>query len=294
MHDARVRRTMMLTPGHRRERLAKAVTLPVDAVIFDLEDGVPPPTKEEARRTVAAALAELDFGGRERLVRVNGVGTRELDADLAKLPIEHIDAIFVPKVESAQMVKEIDARLSALEARAGLERRLELVLTLETPRGVLDALAIAEASTRTSALFFGSGDYSAQTGGRVTATALHMPRSMVVAAAGAVGCQAIDAAYFAAVKDPDATRADALAARELGFCGKVVFHPNQVAVVNEVFTPTAEEVARAEKIVSAYREALARGDGVTTVDGEFVAIDIALLMERVLKVAAHAGVHARK
>jgi citrate lyase subunit beta/citryl-CoA lyase len=157
---------------------------------------------------------------------------------------------------------------------------------LETPRGILQGLQVAEASARTTALFFGSGDYTAATGGALTATGLLYPRSVVAAAAGAVGAQAIDAAYFQDVRDGEATRADALAARELGFAGKVVFHPNQVAVANEVFTPTPAEIERAQRIVAGYRDALAQGHGTAAAGGVFVAIDLVAPAERLLRRAA--------
>jgi citrate lyase beta subunit len=159
-------------------------------------------------------------------------------------------------------------------------------VVLEALRGVLQALSIAEATKRTSALFFGSGDYTAATGAAVSATSLLFARSTIVAAAGAVGIQAIDAAYFLDVKSAQATRRDALDARELGFAGKVVFHPVQVAVANEVFAPTAAEIDRAQRLVGGYRDALAQGHGTAVVDGVFVAVDLVAPAERLLQIAA--------
>ena len=164
-------------------------------------------------------------------------------------------------------------------------RPIDIVATIETPRGLLRALEIADASPRTSALFFGSGDYTAATGSAVTERTLAAPRAIIVAAAAAARLQAIDAAFFAAVKDADATRADAVIARELGFAGKLVFHPNQIAPANAVFSPSAAEIARAERIITAYAEATARGHGTAVVGGEFVAVDIFLMAERLLATA---------
>jgi citrate lyase beta subunit len=162
----------------------------------------------------------------------------------------------------------------------------EFVVMLETPRGILQALTIAEASSRTTALFFGSGDYTAATGAAITATSLLFARSTVAAAAGAARIQAIDAAFFLDVRNAEATREDALAARELGFAGKVVFHPVQVAVANEVFSPTPAEIERADRIVTGYREALAQGHGTAVADGVFIAIDLVAPAERLLQRAA--------
>ncbi|WP_207482181.1 HpcH/HpaI aldolase/citrate lyase family protein [Arenibaculum pallidiluteum] len=285
MPEPRLRRTLLLTPGNRPERLQKAVGLGADCVVFDLEDGVPPDGKEAAREAVAGALRSLDFRGCERAVRINAIGTQEAARDLEMLPLDRVDSIMVPKVEHAAAVRQLETMLRAAERRPGREDVPELILTLETPRGILSALGLADASPRATALFFGSGDYTAATGGTVSAEALLFPRSMVVAAAAATGMQAIDAAFFTAVKDPDATHADAVSARDLGFAGKVVFHPAQVPVVNQVFAPTVAEIERAHRIVTAYREGVERGSGVSVVEGTFVAIDMLPPAERTLRMA---------
>ena len=274
---------MMLTPGNRPERLAKTVVLDIDSVAFDLEDGVAPDQKPAAREFINQQLASLNFGHRERLVRVNAVGTPEFDADMATLAFDKLDALFVPKVETPDQLVALDDALTTIEMARGLTNRIDIVATIETPRGLLNALAIADASERTSALFFGSGDYSAATGAAVTTQALAYPRATIIAAAAAAGLQAIDAAYFAAVKDADATAADARLAKDLGFDGKVIFHPNQIAPCNDVFSPSKAEIERAQRIVAAHREAASDGRGTAFVDGEFIAIDIALMAERVLR-----------
>lgn len=278
----RLRRSLMLTPGHRAERLAKAVTLAADSLAFDLEDGVPPARKAEARAVIAEALRTLDFGRRERVVRVNAIGSPDFEADLAALPLDRIDAIMVPKVESA-------AELQALDARLADHPGLGTIVMLETPRGVLRALDIAEASRRTLALFFGPGDYTLQTGGSLTPATLAMPRAVIAAAAGAAGIQALDAPYLLGLRDAEGTRADAEIARELGFSGKVVFHPDQIAPVNAVFTPDARTVAHAERYVAAFREAAARDENVAYVDGEFIAMDLVPRMERIIAIAREAA-----
>ncbi len=283
--EPRLRRSLMLTPGNRRDRLPKAVTLPSDCTVFDLEDGVPPQEKDTARAAVAEALATLDFAGRERCVRINGTDTADSLKDLEALPLAQLDSLMLPKVESAEALRRFEERLAAAERRAGRETPVDLILSIETPKGLLKAAEIAEALPRASALFFGSGDFTAITGGGVSAEALLYPRSVLVVAAAAAGLQAIDAAYFAAVKDAEATRRDALAARDLGFCGKLVFHPVQVDVANDVFAPTESEVARARRIVQAYRDSLERGHGTAVVDGIFIAVDMLPPAERTLRTA---------
>lgn len=281
----RLRRSMLIVPGSRPERIAKAVTLDCDCVVMDIEDGVAPAQKAAARRAIADALRDLDFGHRERLVRVNAVGTAEFAADLDALDIARIDALFVPKVESGDQLRTLGRWLDAVEPAVTRERPVDIVATIETPRGLLRALEIADASPRTSALFFGSGDYTVATGSAVTERSLAFARGMIVAAAGAAGLQAIDAAYFTNVKDAEATRADAVIAKELGFCGKLLFHPGQIEAANAVFTPSAADVARAERIIAGYQAAKARGDGTAVIDGEFIAVDIMLMAERVLGLA---------
>ena len=282
---------MLMTPGNRPDRLRKAAGYPVDCLVFDLEDSVPPAAKSQARSCVAQALQDLALDARERCVRINSLESGFGAEDLASLPLALVDSIMVPKVESASGLLEVQRRLLALGCDNGRAQRLELVATLETPRGILNALAIADACERTTALFFGSGDYTSATGAAITDTTLLFPRSLVAAAAGAANIQAIDAAYFRDVRDPEGTRRDAQAARELGFAGKVVFHPAQIAPVNEVFSPTPAEIERAQRIVSAFEAASAQGHGTVLADGVFVAIDLVAPAKRLLRRAAL--VHSR-
>jgi citrate lyase beta subunit len=286
MADARLRRSMLMTPGNRPDRLRKAFGCGADAVVFDLEDSVPPAAKVQARQSIAEAVREASRDGREICVRINSLESGFGADDLAALPLAAIDSIMVPKVESAEGLLHVQRVLEGLECDRGRERPLELIVMLETPRGILQALPIADATRRTTALFFGSGDYTAATGAAITPTSLLFARSTVAAAAGAVGIQAIDAAYFLDVRSAPATREDAVAARELGFVGKVVFHPAQVSVANEVFSPTAAEIQRAERVVAGYRQALAQGHGTAVADGVFVAIDLVAPAQRLLDIAA--------
>jgi citrate lyase beta subunit len=280
-----MRRSVMITPGHRPERLAKAVGLAADSLIFDLEDAVPPARKVEARAVVAQALTELSFGRRERAVRLNAIGSADFIADMAALPWARIDAVMLPKVERAEDLQQLDAALDA----AAPGRDIAVIATLETPRGILNALQIADASPRLAAFFLGPGDYTMQTGGRITPRVLEFPRQMLVAAAGAVGAQALDAPYLSDLRDVVATRQDAEAARELGFSGKVVFHPDQIAPVNDAFTPSAEEVAKAKRYIAAFQEAAAKGENLAYVDGTFIAMDLVPNMERIVALAEAAS-----
>jgi citrate lyase beta subunit len=275
----------MITPGHRPERLAKAVGLAADSLIFDLEDAVPPARKAEARAVVARAVNELSFGRRERAVRLNAIGSADFRADMASLPWGQLDAVMLPKVERPADLQQLDAALDV----AAPGQDIAVIATLETPRGILNALQIADASPRLAAFFLGPGDYTMQTGGRITPRVLEFPRQMLVAAAGAVGAQALDAPYLADLRDIAATREDAEAARELGFTGKVVFHPDQIAPVNDAFTPSADEVAQARRYIAAFQEASAKGENLAYIDGTFIAMDLVPNMERIVALAEAAS-----
>ncbi len=275
----KLRRTLLITPGHQRERLEKALGLRADAVCFDLEDSVPPARKQEAREVAASVLRKAPADGPERVVRINGLDTAHWRADLAALPAGQVDAVLVPKVESADALRGLAEALGPMK----------LIVTLETPRGIFNALAIAEAAPQICALFFGPGDYTLQTGGAMTTAGLAYPRGVVAAAAGAVGAQAIDAPYLADIKDGAGSARDALLARELGFSGKVVFHPAVIDAVNAAFTPDAVEVDRAERILRAYRSAVAAGEQVVFAEGEFIAMDLMPRIERTLAIARQAA-----
>lgn len=290
MNETRLRRSLLMMPGNRADRMRKAARYGADCLVFDLEDGVPAASKSEARRCIAEVLSEPHDDGIERCVRINSLASGYGADDIAALPLALIDSIMLPKVETAADLREVQRQLES--RMADRERPPEIIATLETPRGMLRALAIADASPLTTALFFGSGDYCAATGAAPTETALRFARSTIVAAAGASLIRALDAAYFQDVRNADATRADARAAHELGFAGKVVFHPDQVAVVNEVFSPTSAEIERAQHIVASYRDSLARGHGTTLTGGVFIAVDIVAAAERLLRRAA--AIAARK
>lgn len=281
------RRSMLFTPGNAAGRMRSAPTLDADSFVFDLEDAVPAHAKPDARRMVAEILPALDFAGRERVVRLNRLGSAESASDLAALPYGGFDTLLVPKVESAAEVERLDELLSGEEESRGLERGgIGLILSLETPRGFLNALPIADASGRCRGLFFGAGDYAAATGCAIAPNSLLWARSTLVAAASAAGCDAIDTPFFD-VRDAEGTFQDATAAVALGFTGKGVFHPLQIEPINRAFTPTPGDLARAARVIAAFADMSSRGTGVAVVDGELVAIDVLPRLERAISLAAH-------
>ena len=273
------RRTFLLLPGHEPRKTAKAATLAIDAVIFDMEDGVPPTHKQAARDGIHAALTNVDYGRRERMVRINGIDTNLWRDDLDALDGLPVDGLYLPKVEDPAQITELRRYL---DGKDGPLARAALFATVETALGLTRVEDIAAAGGL-AGLFFGSGDYSLSTGIEISRESLLYPRSRIAVAAAANGLQAVDVAYFKDVKDGARAREDALDARALGFTGKVVFHPNQIDPVNDVFTPGEDEIAHAEKILSAFEESKGTGRGVFMVDGDFVAVDIALMAEKVLR-----------
>jgi citrate lyase subunit beta/citryl-CoA lyase len=286
-----VRRTILLTPAIEAKKLEKACSLDVDAVMLDLEDSIPPTRKAEARNSAVQLLKTLRVGHRERMVRINGVQTEYWVEDLrAVLPLK-LSAIMIPKIESVADVNTLEKRMDEIEEEYEISRITPLILTIETALGLIYVEEILNCSRRAEGLFLGSGDYSVSTGIKITRESLLYPRSRIAVAAATRKIQAIDAAYFADIRDEVAVREDALAARDLGFTGKVIFHPNQIKPVNEVFTPTVEEIERANLILNAYEQASQKGIGVFLVGNDFVAVDVACMARRTL---ARAGLTSNK
>jgi citrate lyase beta subunit len=271
----RPRRSLLFVPADQEAKIRKAATLAADGVILDLEDGVARPQKAEARAGALAALAAVAFGARERLVRINALDTPWGQADLEALRAAAVppDAVVIPKVDSPEQVVDVATALA--------EMPVALLPHIETAQGLLAAGAIAAAHPRVSGLFFGAGDYLAQTGGQRTPQTLLYPRSVVVAAAAAAGMMAIDTPYFR-LGDPAGLEADARAAADLGFAGKAAIHPEQLAVINRVFTPSAERVDWAVRVLAA---ADRTGAGAFVVDGEMADAMTLRIARRVLAAA---------
>ena len=263
----RPRRSVLYMPGSNPRALAKARTLAADGLILDLEDAVAPDAKEEARRLVGAALAEGGYGGRELLLRVNGLATPWGQADLAAAATAGADAVLIPKVESADMVRQVEAALVA----AGAPDSLALWCMIETPRGVLRVAEIAEATPRLAGLVMGTSDlakdlHCAHTPDRqpmVTALGL------TLLAARANGLAALDGVHLD-LDDELGFEAACHQGRDFGFDGKTLIHPKTIAAANRVFAPSPLELDWSRRIIAAHAEAQAEGRGVVVVDGRLV------------------------
>lgn len=256
-----VRRSELACPAHSIKMMAKAASSDADEVIFDLEDGCAPSLKIEARKTLIEALNSLDFGGKVRAFRVNGLTTRFFYRDVIEV-VEaagrNIDVLVIPKVQDAADVLLADRLLTGIEQNIGLPPgRIRLEALIESARGVLHAEAIASAGPRLAALIFGVVDYAGDIGARDPIreqfALYHYPKAVIVAAARAAGIDAIDGVTLQ-LRDLDLCEHDARAAAQMGFDGKWAIHPDQVPIINRAFTPTAEELARAREILEAYEQ----------------------------------------
>lgn len=287
----RARRCILYVPGSETRKIDKAVTLGADAVCLDLEDGVAPNKKPEAREIVAHALRSIGFGGSEKLARINAIGSGLESDDLEAIVPARPDAIVIPKVSGAPQVQWVSERIRQLEIEHAMEgTSIALIGMIESALGVINLREIASADARLEALIFGAEDLAADVGAARTREGMEVlyVRSAIVTACAAFGLQAIDLLYLD-FRDPEGLRAEALRGAQLGYAGMQVIHPNQVPIVQEAFSPSAEKIANAKKIVDAAREHLNAGRGAFALDDKMVDMPIIKAAERVLAQARAAG-----
>ncbi len=264
---ARPRRSVLYMPGSNARALAKGKTLPADGLILDLEDAVAPDAKEQAREQVVAAVRGGGYGHRELFVRVNGLDTRWGHADLCAAAASGAHAVLLPKVESADEVRRAERVLVA----AGAPDGLALWCMMETPRGILHAEEIADASPRLAGFVLGTSDLAKDLHAAHTAMRLPMLVSLgtCLLAARAAGIAILDGVHLD-LGDEEGFRASCVQGAELGFDGKTLIHPKQLAPANEVFAPSPAAVERSLEIIAAWDEAQKEGKGVVVVDGRLV------------------------
>jgi citrate lyase subunit beta/citryl-CoA lyase len=263
----RPRRSLLFMPGSNQRAMEKAAELPADGLIFDLEDAVAPEMKKRARAMVAAEVGQGGYGRRELVLRVNALDTEWGEGDLGMASAMRIDAVLLPKVENAERVRETVARLD----RAGAPSDIAIWCMIETPRGVLAAAEIAASSPRVAALVMGTSDLTKDLQARETADRLPLLSSLqlVLLAARAHGLAALDGVHLD-LADDAGFAALCAQGRTLGFDGKTLIHPKQIAPANAAFAPSGDEVAQARKIIAAHEAALAVGKGIVVVDGRLI------------------------
>jgi len=259
--DMRPYRSVLYIPGSKERALEKARTLPVDAIIFDLEDAVAVDEKVNARATLKAALDEDGYGSRVKIVRINGLDTEWGNDDALAVAEMNADAILLPKVGSPA---DVDA-LAAL-----IPDDLPIWAMMETPRGMLNAAAIA-AHPRMAGFVMGTNDLAKELQTRFRADRLPMISSLSICllAARAEGLVIVDGVYNA-FKDDEGLKVECDQGRDMGFDGKTLIHPAQVAVCNEAFAPSAAEIDLAKRQIEELEKVEAAGGGVAVVDGKIV------------------------
>ena len=281
-----VLRSLLFAPGNHARRVEKALTLDADVVILDLEDAVAVAEKAATREKVVAAFRTphraLGY------VRINAFDTPFCFDDLQAVVAPGIDGILLPKVESPAQIVAVDWAVTALERARGLpEGAIDLMPIVETGRGVAALRDIARSGTRVRRLSFGAGDYTLDVGMRWTfgERELDHVRTAIVVESRAAGLEPPVDTVWIHLGQPEALRRSTELARDLGFQGKLCIHPEQLDPVNEVFTPTDEEIGKSERYVAAFEEAEANGSVSIQVDGYFIDYPIVEKARRTLQLA---------
>ena len=293
----RLNRSELAVPGSQPEMFEKAAKLDVDVIFLDLEDAVAPDEKEQARKNIIKALNEIDWGKKSMSVRINGLDTHYMYRDVVDVVEqagERLDMIMIPKVGTASDVYAVDMMVTQIEDAKGLQKRIGFEHIIETALGMQNVHEIASASKRNESLHFGVADYAASTRARTTSIGgansdyailtgssedenrevhwgdmWHYAIARMVVAARANGLRPLDGP-FGDFSDPEGYRAAAKRAAVLGCEGKWAIHPSQVALANEVMSPSPAEVERAERIIQAMSDAEAAGKGAVSLDGRLI------------------------
>ena len=291
LKTSRLRRSVLFMPGDDLHKIEKGASLGADAVVMDLEDGVALNRKAAARTVVCQALQTLDFGQTERLVRLNTPTSGLEYDDLFQTASAHPDAYVLPKVESAAAIQSASRWLERIEQQHGWPPGgIRLMAVVETARGIMRLSEIAGADARLRVLMFGAEDLAGDLGATRTKEGREVSygRSAVLVAARAHDLQAIDTVYVA-FADDEGLRADAHCALQLGYDGKLAIHPRQVPIINEVFTPSANEVAHARELMRVFEEHQRNGTGAFEFYGKMVDMPMLRAAQRTLQRASAAA-----
>jgi citrate lyase subunit beta/citryl-CoA lyase len=262
----RPRRSVLYMPGVNTRALEKAKTLPADSLILDLEDAVAPDSKSIARENIRTAL-ESGFGHREAVVRINGLNTPWGLDDLKAFANTKADAIVLPKVESAKKIQEVAKLLSELNA----PKDLTIWAMIETPKAIFKLEEIASAHPRLEALVLGTSDLVKDLHARHTLdrTETLTALSLSVLAARAYGLCVLDGVHLI-LDDEAGLKQSCVQGRDMGFDGKTLIHPSQIALANELFGPSAQEIEEAQQKIAAYESAISTGAGIAVLNGKLI------------------------
>ncbi len=286
----RSRRALLYMPGDNWKMITKSITLGVDSICMDMEDGAAVNKKAEARATIAKALRELDFGTSEKLARINSVGSgwerEDIDAVLPYRP----DGIVIPKVESYEHVEWAGKIIESAELKYGWQvNSIRILIGIETARGILNLKEIIS-HPRLDAVIFGGEDFAASIGATRTKDAMELlyARQAVIIACAAHDIQPLDIVTID-YKDIEALRAESEFGARLGFLGKQIIHPAQVEPVQTAFTPGADAIAYARRIVETFEASQKEGRGAYSLDGKMIDMPLLRNAQKVLARAKAAG-----
>jgi citrate lyase subunit beta/citryl-CoA lyase len=283
-------RSLLFVPGNRANMLEKALGLAPDAFAPDMEDSVPAAEKANARETVRSFLPRLAARGVPVIPRVNSLDTEWIEADLAAVVGADIFGISVGKVRSTGDISRISQLLAELERRAGLPGgKLRLVPWIETAEAIVDCNAICRASERIVAVAFGGEDFTNEMGIErlEDESQIAYARQALCVAARAAHVLALDTPHLK-LRDLDGLKASSLRGKSIGFKGRFAIHPEQIDALNECFSPSAQEVAHAERVVAAYEEAERRGRASTSLDGWVIDVPVVKRARALLELARRA------
>lgn len=289
---AKLRRSMLFVPGNNPAMVKDAHIYGSDSIIFDLEDAVSPGEKDAARLLVYSALRSVDYGSVELVVRVNGLDTPWFEADVVAMVRGGIEVIRLPKTETAEDIRALEALVAATERAAGIpEGRVKLMAALESPLAIINAYEIARSSPRLIGIALSAEDFvtSMKTNRSPEGVELFEARGRIVIAARAAGVMALDT-VFTDINDQEGFLREVRLIKQMGFDGKSVINPNQIPLVHAAFAPTEDEVRKARRVIEAAREAEARGSGVVSLDGKMIDKPIVVRAERVLALAGASGI----
>ena len=281
----------MFVPGNNPGMMADAHIYGPDSIMLDLEDSVTMAEKDAARLLVYNALRSIDYGSTEMVVRINPLSTPYGRKDVEAVVKAGVDVIRMPKTETADEVRELEAEILRVEEEIGAVGRTQIMAAIESALGVVNAYAIATASSRMMGIALGAEDYTAnlKTSRTPGGAELLLARQQIVVAARAAGIACFDT-VFSNLDDMEGFKAEVELIKTLGFDGKSIINPRQIEVVNQVFTPSEKEIMKARAIVAAIREAQAKGSGVIAVNGKMVDRPVVLRAERTIALAVAAGV----
>lgn len=287
----RLRRSMMFLNAQKPGLIKDPYVYGPDSIMLDLEDAVAMKEKDAARFSLYHALQEINYRGVERVVRINGLDSDLWEEDILCSVAGGCDSIRIPKTETAEDVRKVEAVVEAAEQRFGREPGSVLIMAaLESARGVLNAFEICTASPRLFGIALSGGDYTKDLQTSITGTGVELmgARQHMIIAARAAGVQCFDTVWTN-LNDMEGFRKDVETIKAMGFDGKSIINPRQIPIVHDIYTPTQKEIIFAEKVVREIDEKSAQGIGVFTVDGKMIDIAFYDGAKRTLMLARAAG-----